>query len=53
MENAQEELRELRTAIQHYEWNNEFLKAALIRQLYVELARRFNGLPVGEYWNLS
>ena len=53
MENAQEELRELRTAIQRYEYNDEFMKASLIRQLYVELARRFNGLPVGEYWNLS
>jgi hypothetical protein len=50
MEHAQEELRELRTAIQRHERNNEFLKAALIRQLYTELARRFNGLPVGEYW---
>ena len=53
MENAQEELRELRVAIVKYERKEEFIKAALIRQLYVELARRFNGLPVGEYWNLS
>ena len=53
MENATEEMRELRIAIQRYEWNNEFSKAGLIRQFYVELYRRFNGLPVGEYWNLS
>jgi len=53
MENATEEMRELRIAAQRYEWNNEFYKAALIHQLYVELYRRFNGLPVGEYWNLS
>jgi len=53
MENATEEMRELRISAQRYEWNNEFAKAGLIRQLYVELYRRFNGLPVGEYWNLS
>jgi superfamily II helicase len=52
MENATEEMRELRIAAQRYEWNNEFSKADLIRQLYVELYRRFNGLPVGEYWDL-
>jgi len=53
MEKAQEELRALRRVAEQYERNNEFLKAALIRQLYTELARRFNGQPVGEYWNLS
>jgi hypothetical protein len=53
MENAQAELRALRLAIESYERNDEFMKAALIRQLYNELACRFNGLPEGSYWNLS
>jgi hypothetical protein len=48
MENAIEEMAELKQAIRDYEWNNEFLKAGLLRQLYVELYRRFNNLPVGE-----
>ena len=44
------ELGELREAIKRYEWNDEFLKAALIRQIWLELYLRSNGLPVGEYW---
>jgi len=44
------ELGELREAIKRYEWNDEFLKAALIRQIWLEFYLRSNGLPVGEYW---
>jgi hypothetical protein len=49
MENAFQEMGELRDAIQRLEWNGEFLKAALIHQLYVELHNRFNGLPVEDF----
>ena len=49
MENAFQEMRELREAIKRLEWNGEFLKAALIHQLYVELHNRFNGLPVEDF----
>ena len=50
MENAMDEMRELRAAITRYEWEGRFNYAALIRQIYRELYLRFNGLPVGEYW---
>jgi uncharacterized membrane protein YjjP (DUF1212 family) len=53
MENAMDEMRELRMAMARYERNGEFIKAGLIHQLYAELYARFNNLPVGEYWNLS
>jgi hypothetical protein len=46
------EMGELREAVKKYEWAGEFLKAALIHQLYIELYLRSNGLPVGEYWKL-
>jgi hypothetical protein len=49
MENAFQEMGELRDAIQRLEYNDEFLKAALIHQLYVELHNRFNGLPVEDF----
>jgi hypothetical protein len=49
MENAFQEMGALRDAIQRLEYNNEFLKAALVHQLYVELYNRFNGLPVENY----
>ena len=47
------EMGELREAVKRYEWAGEFLKAALIHQLYIELYLRSNGLPVGEYWKLN
>ena len=53
MENAMDEMRELRAAIIRYEWEGRFVYAGLIRQIYRELYLRFNGLPVGEYWNES
>lgn len=43
MENAFEELRTLRWAAIGYEWNDQFLKAALIWQFYRELYNRANG----------
>jgi hypothetical protein len=49
-ENAMDEMRELRSAITRYEWEGRFSYAALIRQIYRELYLRFNGLPVGDYW---
>lgn len=42
MENAFTELGILRDAAVRYEWNNEFLKAALIWQFYRELFSRAN-----------
>jgi hypothetical protein len=46
------EMGELREAVKKHEWEEEFLKAALIHQLWLELYLRSNGLPVGEYWKL-
>ena len=46
------EMGELREAVKKYEWEGEFLKAALIHQLWLELYLRSNGLPVDKYWKL-
>ena len=46
------EMGELREAVKKYEWAGEFLKAALIHQLWLELYLRSNGLPVDKYWKL-
>ena len=49
---AFDEMGELREAVKKYEWAGEFLKAALIHQLWLELYLRSNGLPVDKYWKL-
>ena len=49
---AFDEMGELRKAVKKYEWAGEFLKAALIHQLWLELYLRSNGLPVDKYWKL-
>ena len=50
---AFDEMGELREAVKKYEWAGEFLKAALIHQLYIELYLRSTACLVANIGNFK